>query len=123
MDRQSRGRFPGRDRRGRPRRRRGRRCPRRRTKLRFEAGLTPGAFFFLPAHGPRPRSAAIAPDGRSLHVVNHHSSTVSKLRTGDMRVVQTIKVDKAPIGITYDEKAGEVWVACYSGSIMVFKDA
>ncbi len=73
--------------------------------------------------GRAPRSAAIAPDGRSLYVVNHHSNTVSKLRTGDMRVVQTVKVDKAPIGITYEEMAGEVWVACYSGSIMVFKDA
>ena len=73
--------------------------------------------------GSAPRSAAIAPDGRSVYVVNYHSNTVSKIRTSDMRVVQTVKVDKAPIGITYDEKAGDVWVACYSGSIMVFKDA
>jgi YVTN family beta-propeller protein len=73
--------------------------------------------------GSAPRSAAIAPDGRSVYVVNYRSNTVSKIRTSDMRVVQTVKVDKAPIGITYDEKAGDVWVACYSGSIMVFKDA
>jgi YVTN family beta-propeller protein len=72
--------------------------------------------------GRAPRSAAIAADGRSLYVVNHLSNTVSKIRTRDMRVVQTIKVDNGPIGITYDEKAREVWVACYSGSIMVFRE-
>jgi len=72
--------------------------------------------------GRAPRSAAIASDGRSIYVVNYGSHTVSKIRAADMRVVQTVNVDKAPIGVTYDEKTGEVWVACYSGSIMVFKE-
>ena len=65
---------------------------------------------------------AIADDGRSLYVVNYHSNTVSKVRTRDMKVVQTVETNHHPIGITYDAQTRQVWVACYSGSIMVFKD-
>ncbi len=73
--------------------------------------------------GSAPRSMAIADDGRSLYVVNYESNTVSKLRTKDMRVVQTVPTNPGPIGITYDAATRQVWVACYSGSIMVFRDA
>ena len=64
----------------------------------------------------------IAPDGRSLYVVNYESDTVSKVRARDMRVVQTVPTNHHPIGITYDAATRQVWVACYSGSIMVFRD-
>jgi len=74
------------------------------------------------ATGSAPRSMAIADDGRSLYVVNYHSNTVSKVRTTDMQVIQTVETNHHPIGITYDAETGEVWVACYAGSIMVFKD-
>ena len=40
-----------------------------------------------------------------------------------MKVIQTVRTDSYPIGITYDPRSREVWVACYSGSIMVFQDA
>jgi YVTN family beta-propeller protein len=73
--------------------------------------------------GGAPRSMAIAPDGLSLYVVNYESGTVSKVRTRDMRVLQTVSTNFHPIGITYDAGTGHVWVACYSGSIMVFRDA
>jgi YVTN family beta-propeller protein len=75
------------------------------------------------ATGVAPRSMSIAPDGRSLYVVNYESNTVSKLRTGDMRVLQTVRTNTHPIGITYDDATRRVWVACYTGSIMVFRDA
>jgi len=39
-----------------------------------------------------------------------------------MKVLQTVNVNSSPIGITYDPDTKEVWVACYSGSIMVFQD-
>jgi YVTN family beta-propeller protein len=76
------------------------------------------------ATGTAPRSMTIAEDGRSLYVVNYRSGTVSKLRAGDLRVVQVVRTNRHPIGIAYDvhRGAGYVWVACYSGSIMVFKD-
>ena len=66
---------------------------------------------------------AIAPDGRSLYVVNYEGATLSKVRTRDMRVVQTVPTGPHPIGVTYDAATRQVWVACYSGSIVVFKDA
>lgn len=72
--------------------------------------------------GEAPRSMAISADGAFLYVVNYDSNTVSKIRTRDMQVTQTVTVDPGPIGVTYDQKTHQVWVACYSGSILVFQD-
>ena len=74
------------------------------------------------ATGSAPRSLALAADGRALYVVNYESGTVTKLRTSDMRPLQTIDACYHPIGITYDELTGRVWVACYSGTIRVYDD-
>ena len=76
------------------------------------------------ATGSAPRSMAMAEDGRSLYVVNYHSGTVSKLRASDLRMLQVVRTNRHPIGIAYDVHGGtgHVWVACYSGSIMVFRD-
>ena len=73
--------------------------------------------------GSAPRSMAMSPDGKALYVVNYFSNTVSKVRTGDMRVLQNVSVNSSPIGITYDAPTHSVWVACYSGTIEVFDDA
>jgi YVTN family beta-propeller protein len=77
------------------------------------------------ATGRAPRSMTIAEDGRALYVVNYESGTVSKLRTRDLRVLQVVGTNRHPIGIAYDvhRGAGHVWVACYTGTIMVFKDS
>ncbi|MGI0487508.1 cytochrome D1 domain-containing protein [Pantanalinema rosaneae CENA516] len=72
--------------------------------------------------GNAPRSMVISDNGQFLYVVNYDSDTVSKVRTQDMQVVQTVNTNSAPIGITYDSKTHQVWVACYSGSIQVFQD-
>ncbi len=72
--------------------------------------------------GNQPRSMVISDNGQRLYVVNYGSNTVSKVRTSDMKVLQTVNVNEAPIGITYDPQTREIWVACYSGSIMVFQD-
>jgi YVTN family beta-propeller protein len=74
------------------------------------------------ATGSAPRSMAIAPDGRSLYVVNYESDTVSKVRTRDMAVIQTVATNADPIGVDYDRATRQVWVACYTGSLMVFRD-
>jgi DNA-binding beta-propeller fold protein YncE len=50
------------------------------------------------------------------------SNTMTKLRTSDMRIVQTVATEKDPIGVTYDNATHHVWVACYSGALMVFSD-
>lgn len=72
--------------------------------------------------GSTPRSMVLSQDGQSLYVVNYSENTVSKIRTKDMKVIQKVKVAASPIGITYDPQTREVWVACYSGQIMVFQD-
>jgi len=71
--------------------------------------------------GSEPRSMAIAPDGASLFVVNYSSNTMTQVRTRDMKVVRSVATNALPIGITYDAPTRSVWLCCYSGSIMVFK--
>ncbi len=72
--------------------------------------------------GQDPRSMAISSDGTALYVVNYDVGTMSKIRTKDMKVLQTERTDYHPIGITYEPTTGTVWVACYGGSIIVFDD-
>jgi DNA-binding beta-propeller fold protein YncE len=72
--------------------------------------------------GTLPRSLAIADDAKAIYVVNYESGTVSKLRTPDLEVLQTVDACYHPIGITYDAPTRRVWVACYGGSILVFND-
>jgi YVTN family beta-propeller protein len=72
--------------------------------------------------GSDERSLAISADGLSLYVVNYLSNTVTKLRAADMAVLQTVPTGVHPIGITYDRQTGNVWVAVYSGQILVFAD-
>ena len=68
------------------------------------------------------RSLDISSDGSALFVVNFKSDTISKVRTSDMKVIQTIKVCNEPIGVTYDSSTNRTWVACYGGSIKVFEN-
>ena len=72
------------------------------------------------ATGKAARSLAISSDGSALFVVNFVSDTVSKVRTSDMKTLQTIKVCNEPIGIAFDTPTQRTWVACYGGSIKVF---
>jgi YVTN family beta-propeller protein len=74
------------------------------------------------ATGKSARSLAISADGSALYVVNFRSGTLSKVRTEDMKVLQTVKVCSEPIGVTYDALTAKTWVACYGGSIKVFAD-
>ena len=73
--------------------------------------------------GRQPRSMAISPDGTALYVVNYGSNTVAKLRSSDLAVLQTIPTGEHPIGITYEPTTNRVWVAVYTGSILVMQDA
>ena len=70
--------------------------------------------------GKAARSLAISSDGTALFVVNFESDTVAKIRTMDMKILQSFKVCNEPIGITYDGLTSRTWVACYGGSIKVF---
>jgi YVTN family beta-propeller protein len=70
--------------------------------------------------GDQCRSLAISTDGTTLYVVNYLSDTVTMLRASDLAVLQTVPTGVHPIGITYDATTGDVWVAVYSGQILVF---
>jgi YVTN family beta-propeller protein len=75
------------------------------------------------ATGQAPRSMDISDDGTALYVVNYESATMSKVRTADMTETESVPTNQHPIGVTYDAAARKVWVACYSGSLMVFADS
>ena len=72
--------------------------------------------------GQQARSLAIAADGRSLYVVNYDSDTVTKLEASSLHTLQNFPTGVHPIGITYDASTGNVWVAVYSGQILVLAD-
>lgn len=72
--------------------------------------------------GKAARSLAISSDGTALFVVNFVSNTVSKVRTSDMTVLQTIKACNEPIGVTFDIPTQRTWVACYGGSIKIYEN-
>ena len=38
-----------------------------------------------------------------------------------MKVIDSVDTNSLPIGITYDARTKSVWLCCYTGSIMVFK--
>jgi YVTN family beta-propeller protein len=72
------------------------------------------------ATGTQPRSMAISSDGQALYVVNYQSNTVSVLKASDLSIVNTFPVPDHPIGIAYEPVHHRVWVACYSGAILVY---
>jgi YVTN family beta-propeller protein len=66
------------------------------------------------------RSLAISTDGSALYVVNYLSNTVTELAASNLRVLQVVRTGTNPIGVTYDGTTGRVWVAVYTGEILVF---
>lgn len=73
--------------------------------------------------GAAPRSMAISDDGTALYVVNYNEDSVSKLNSADMTELSKLPTDHHPIGITYDPNGRTVWVACYVGSLLVFRES
>ncbi len=72
--------------------------------------------------GKLPRSMAYCDYNKSLYVVNYGSKYLSKVDTKTFKITDTILTKSKPIGVTLDKTNGEVWIACYSGSVMVVKD-
>jgi len=66
---------------------------------------------------------AISPDGTALYVVNYDSNTMTKVATATMQVTQRVSTPSHPIGVTYDPATDRVWVAAYSGAILVYQDS
>ncbi len=70
--------------------------------------------------GKASRSLAISTDGTALFVVNFTSGTMSKVRASDLKVLQSVKACRQPIGVTYEPTSNRTWVACYFGEIKIF---
>jgi YVTN family beta-propeller protein len=68
------------------------------------------------------RSLAVSSDGTALYVVNYLSDTVTKLRAADLSIIQTMPTGVHPVGITYDPATDNIWVAVYSGQLLIFTD-
>ncbi len=66
------------------------------------------------------RSLAISTDGTALYVVNYLSNTVTELASSNLKVLQVVPTGTNPVGVTYDGTTGRVWVAVYTGEILVF---
>ena len=62
-------------------------------------------------------------DGTALYVVNYLDDVLAKVRTSDMTVIQQVPTGDRPIGVTLDAQTSRIWVANYSGSLLVFADA
>jgi YVTN family beta-propeller protein len=69
-----------------------------------------------------PRSMCLSPSEDYLYVVNYFDDSFSKIDTRNMEVVEEIKTAAKPIGICGNWDDSEIWVACYSGKIEIFKD-
>ncbi len=72
--------------------------------------------------GKHPRSMVLSSNDAYIYAVNYLSDSVSKIDVAKMEVVERVKTKSKPIGITFDERTNCVWVACYSGSLMVFEE-
>jgi cell division protein FtsN len=72
--------------------------------------------------GREARSMVLTPEGNYLYVVNYLDNSLSKVRTRDMKRIETENTRAKPIGVTLDASRRRVWVACYTGSLMVFED-
>ena len=66
------------------------------------------------------RSLAISTDGTALYVVNYLSNSVTELASSNLRILQVVPTGTNPVGVTYDGTTGRVWVAVYTGEILVF---
>ena len=72
--------------------------------------------------GGSPRSMIITPDDKFLYVVNYSINKMSKIDLKKFEVIEQQETKEHPIGITFDSQNNEVWVACYSGCLMVYRD-
>lgn len=66
------------------------------------------------------RSLAISTDGTALFVVNYLSNTMTMLRASDLKTLQVVSTGVNPVGITFDATSARVWVAVYTGEILVY---
>jgi YVTN family beta-propeller protein len=73
--------------------------------------------------GGTPRSMVLSSDSRFIYIVNYSAAKITKVETSGFKIRETAVTGANPIGITYNQENGEIWVACYSGSLMIYSDS
>lgn len=69
-----------------------------------------------------PRSMVLSENEKFLYVVNYYANTFQKIDAFNFEVIATQATKHHPIGITGNWSNGDIWVACYSGTIQIFND-
>lgn len=72
--------------------------------------------------GEEVRSMSMSRDHQYLYVVDYDQDRLLKVNAENLSLVEYVQTREKPIGVTVDKHTGEVWVACYTGSIQVFED-
>lgn len=72
--------------------------------------------------GKQPHQMILSPDGAYLYSIDFQGATLSKIATQSLQLIQTVPTRQRPQGIAFDPVTHQIWVACASGSIMVFED-
>ena len=70
----------------------------------------------------RHRNASDWQVGSKWEHQNYDDSTITKLATADLSVLQVLATNEHPIGITYEASKGRIWVAGYAGSLQLYDD-
>lgn len=69
-----------------------------------------------------PRTMVLSANQKFIYVVNYFTDSFQKIDAETMEVVETKETGHHPIGISANWETSEVWVACYSGVIQIYKD-
>ncbi len=69
-----------------------------------------------------PRTMVLSENQKFIYVVNYFADSFQKVDAETMEILETKETGHHPVGITANWETSEVWVACYSGAIQIFKD-
>lgn len=69
-----------------------------------------------------PRSMCIDPSEKFIYCVNYFDHSFSKINAEKMTLEATVTTSEKPIGVCGNWDESEIWVACYSGKLELFKD-
>ena len=72
--------------------------------------------------GQEARTMIPSTNFRFLYVVDHDGDQLVKIDAENLSILDRVPTREAPIGVTFDKETGNVWVSCYTGSILVFHD-
>ncbi|TAE46733.1 MAG: hypothetical protein EAZ89_19475 [Bacteroidetes bacterium] len=64
----------------------------------------------------------LSPDGNLLYAINSKEAVLMRIETASLVVSHRLKTHASPAAMTLDAEKGTLWVACRSGSVLVYQD-